>query len=254
MLRCSVCGEDVNIYEKTCSSCGASIDNKSGSSKTSSSNNLKNPANSNTKNESSKSKKSSNTKQDAIKLNSVSSTKLFYLVFFLILIGAILIYSTGVFDSAPKSFSSQQGNANNPHAGVDLKNLEQINTLEGIVKQNPKDYQSLLQLAHLLNDSGFKEKAVEKYIAYLKQFPKEADVWVDMGVCYFELGKNDDAITSMERGLKINPNHQIANLNLGIVNMTAGNKEKAVGYWKKAIEIDPSNEIGKKAKELITTH
>lgn len=254
MLRCPVCGEETNQEEKSCPSCGAAIINKTKNSTTPIDKTNESFKTSKTKVESIYGRKNKNSKQKPEKSNLISSTKLFYLILFLVLIGAILVYSSGVFNSTPRTLPSQQTDLNNPHSGVDLKNLEQINSLEGMIKQNPKDYQSLLQLAHLLNDSGFKEKAIEKYIAYLKQFPKEADVWVDMGVCYFETGKNDDAISAMEKGLKINPKHQIANLNLGIVNMTAGNSEKAIGYWNKAVEIDPTNEIGQKAKELIKTH
>ncbi|MBA4406964.1 hypothetical protein C0389_06790 [bacterium] len=254
MLRCPVCGEEVIKDEKSCPSCGAPIVKKNSDSKISTVKTATGVKNSQTKSETSKGGKKSNSKQTREKPNSISTTKLFYLFLTLILIGAILIYSSGILDSTPTTLPSQQSEVNKPHSGVDLKNLEQINTLEEIIKKDPKDSQSLLELAHLLNDSGLKEKAIQKYALYLKQFPKEADVWVDMGVCYFETGKNSEAISTMEKALKINPRHQIANLNLGIVNITAGNKEKAIGYWNKAIEIDPTNEIGQKAKELITTH
>lgn len=254
MLRCPVCGEEVKKDEKSCPSCGASIINKSKSSTIPSDKTNESSKTSQTKVESIKGRKNKNLKQESEKINLISSTKLFYLILSLVLIGAIFIYSSGVFDSTPTALPSQQTDLNNPHSGVDLKSLEQINSLQIIVDKNPSDKETLLQLAHLYNDSGFKSKAIERYSQYLKMNPKNADVWVDMGVCYFETGKNDDAISSMEKALKINPRHQIANLNLGIVNMTAGNTEKAIGYWNKAIEIDPTNEIGQKAKELITTH
>lgn len=252
MIICSVCGDEVNADEKSCPGCGASLLNKKESSKNFSEMTQQNSKILNTKTESAKGGKNPNSKSESQK--SISNTKLFYLVLFLVFIGALIVYSSGLLDTSPTASSSQQTDSNNPHAGVDLKHLEQINSLEAAVENNPGDKESLLQLAHLLNDSGFKDKAIERYIQYLKMDPKNADVWVDLGVCYFETGKNDDAISSMEKGLKINPKHQIANLNLGIVNLTAGNKEKAIGYWNKAIEINPTNEIGKRAKELIKTH
>ncbi len=179
-----------------------------------------------------------------------SRTAIFYLIFVLILAGAFILYSSGIFDG-PVVTQTRQFDSNNPHAGVDLSSLEQINSLEERIKNNPKDKEIQLQLAHLLNDSGLKTRAIEEYRKYLKMDPKNADVWVDMGVCYFETGKNQDAINSMERALKIQPQHQIANLNLGIVNMSSGNKAIAIKYLQKAIEIDSTNEIGRKAKDLI---
>lgn len=251
MIKCSVCGEELNETAKFCSGCGASIAGKSKSSSE-----KKNPDSLPGKNADENSGKSKNkpaAKEEAGKPNSISSTKLFYLLFSLILVGALLIYSSGVLDDEPSAITANAA-GNNPHSGVDLNNLEQINNLQTIVDKNPGDTESLLHLAHLLNDSGMKEKAIERYIQYLKTDPKNPDVLVDMGVCYFEIGKNDEAITQMEKALKINPKHQIANLNLGIVNITAGNHEKAVVYWNKAVEINPNNEIGKKAKELLKSH
>ena len=254
MLRCPLCGEDANKEDNFCSSCGASLINKNKNFTINSDRPNENSNSFRKKIESLKARKNPDSKQELKKVYSISSTKLFYFILFLVLIGAILIYSTGVFDSTPTTVIPQQADLNNPHSGVDLKNLEQINSLQGMVDKNPTDKETLLQLAHLYNDSGFKPKAIERYLQYLKMNPNNADVLVDMGVCYFETGNNNDAILSMEKALKINPQHQIANLNLGIVNMTAGNTEKAIGYWNKAIEIDPTNEIGQKAKELITTH
>lgn len=255
MTRCSVCGEVVNVEDKTCPSCGAAVVNQIKNTTTGSEKKSNNPQSVHKKTETVKSGKKKISTDEKIKsTKSLSSTKLFYLILFLILVGAVLVYSSGIFDPAPPAVSSQQADLNNPHAGVDLNHLEQISSLEATIKKNPKDFQSLLELAHLLNDSGLKERAIEKYNLYLKQFPKEANVWVDMGVCYFETGKSAEAMSSMEKALKINPRHQIANLNLGIVNMSAGNTDKAIGYWKKAIEIDSTNEIGQKAKELIKTH
>jgi len=255
MLKCSVCGDEFNEDEKSCPGCGASVSGKGVGPDKSSLENHSNTKGSKPASKSANGNKNINSKSEPEKSISFSSTKLFYLILFLVLIGALLVYSSGVLDTDPPvTISSQQADNNNPHSGVDLQHLEQINSLKAAVDKDPNDQVSLLQLAHLYNDSGFKDNAIERYTQYLKMDPKNADVLVDMGVCYFETGKNKDAILAMESALKINPNHQIANLNLGIVNMTAGNKEKAIGYWNKAVEIDPTNEIGQKAKELLTTH
>ena len=182
----------------------------------------------------------------------LSLTKLFYFVLFLFLIGSVIVYSSGIFDKTISINTRQIANANN--AGVDLNNLTEINKLEDTVQKNSGDKISLLQLAHLLNDSELKTKAIDRYNQYLKMDPNNADVLVDLGVCYFETGKNANAISSMEKAIKIQPNHQIAHLNLGIVNMSAGNSLKAIEYWKKAVELNPTNEIAMRAQELIKQH
>ncbi|MDP3580708.1 MAG: tetratricopeptide repeat protein, partial [Ignavibacteria bacterium] len=192
------------------------------------------------------------------KSKSVSTLKLVYIGLFLLVIASVILVLSGIFDSTGSvqatTDANTNANANNPHAGVDLNQLEQITELQKTVDSNPGNLEALLNLAHLLNDSGFKDKAIERYEQYLKQNSKAADVWVDMGVCYFELGKNSEAISKMEKALTIEPKHQIAHLNLGIVNLSSGNKENALSWWKKALEINPTSEIGKRAEELINQH
>jgi len=246
-MLCSNCGEVIQENFVYCPGCGSIVGkDKKNLYKKSSNKNSK--TNSNAEGFANKQK---NTNTD-LKL-SFSKNKLFYLIFFLLLVGLVIVLSSGIFDKASVSISQQPGNTD-PHSGVDLRSLEQINSLEEKVNKNPNDKQSLLNLAHLLNDSGFKEKAIDRYKEYLKSDSKNADVLVDLGVCLFETKNNSEAIKQMEKALTIQPNHQIANLNLGIINMTIGNSSKAIEYWKKAVEINSTNEIGKKAQELIKSH
>ena len=178
-----------------------------------------------------------------------------FIIFGLLLVALLINYAAGVFDTPDVAVIPQvQDNFNQNHKGASLQNLQQINDLEAKVKANPSDMASVLDLAHLLNDSGFKEKAINNYKIYLNSDPKNADVIVDMGVCYYELGNYDEAIKLMKQAISYQPNHQIAHLNLGIVTMTAGNHDEALKYWKKAVEINPNNEIGKRAQELINSH
>ena len=184
------------------------------------------------------------------------STKIIYLVIFLIIIGMIILYGSGSFNSPHAVPAINSGQVNDPHVhdGADLSKLKEIKTLEEKVAADPTNAGQLLKLAHLLNDSGFSAKAIERYKNYLKMQPNEPDVIVDMGVCYYQLSDYNSAIATMEKAIKINPNHQIANFNLGIVNSAAGNHDKALEFWRIAIEISPNSDIGKKAKDLLEKH
>lgn len=182
-------------------------------------------------------------------------------VLFGILIGgfaviAIIILTSGVLDSAPvnTAFMNQNQVAPNTNSGVNLNNMQMINDLEAKIKQNPEDYKSLLELAHLKNDSGLFEAAIQNYKTYLDKNPKDADARVDMGVCYFNLRDYPNAIKEMETALTYVPNHQIAHLNLGVVNLSAGNIEKSKEWLKKAYDLNPTSEVGKKAEQLLNNH
>lgn len=179
------------------------------------------------------------------------------LVFGGIILVVLILYLSGVFDTT-KVPSANTLNQNNlqptQQPGVDLSAIQRINELEAKVKAEPNNHQLLLELAHLRMDSGFYEQAIQNYKAYLEHHPDDADVRIDMGVCYFNLKDFNTAILEMEKALQYQPNHQIGHLNLGVVNLNAGNIDKAKEYFKKAVEINPNTEAGKKAQQLLTSH
>jgi len=245
---CRVCGEVVDEKDKFCSSCGSAINGKKtsvGVQQIDKVESVKVKAVGGKKNQTKE--KVTNEKEQIKKL---SNTKLVYIAFFLIIVVGVILYSSGVFDQ-PVTPALQD--VSSFHGGVDLQNLQRINDLENELKQNP-DQKKLLELAHLLNDSGFKEKAVEKYKVYLKADSKNPDVLVDMGVCYYDLGKYDDAQNLMKEALKQKPDHQIAHLNLGVISIAAGKHDEAVEWWKKTVAINPNSDIAKRAQELINSH
>lgn len=167
--------------------------------------------------------------------------------------GIVVLWASGVFSTSPKAGGNdtvQQQQA----PGISLENVQRINDLEAAVAKDSTNLNTVLELANLYNDSGLYEKAVSYYSMYIRANPGNADVQVDLGVCYFAMQKYDLAKKFMRRGLAINPRHQTANFNLGIVNFSSGNTDSAKVWWRKAIEIDPNSQVGKKAKELLESH
>lgn len=169
---------------------------------------------------------------------------------------ALILLTSGLLDSTQVSIIpvNQNQQQTGMSSGVNLNNMQAIDDLEAKIKQNPEDYTSLLQLAHLKNDSGLFEAAITNYKLYLEKNPKDADARVDMGVCYFNLKDYTNAIKEMETAIKYVPNHQIAHLNLGVVNLSAGNLEKSKEWLKKAVDIDSTSEVGTKAQQLLNNH
>jgi tetratricopeptide (TPR) repeat protein len=163
-----------------------------------------------------------------------------------------LVFS-GFFDAEVKKNVSQMNNQPSG-SGVNLANMEEINKLETAVNANPDDMESTLHLAHLLQDSGLYEKAINNYNKYLTKNPENADARVDMAICYYNLGDNTTAISEMESALKYQPKHQIAHLNLGIVNLASRNISASKDWFQKTVELDPNSEAGKRATELLTSH
>ena len=169
--------------------------------------------------------------------------------------GAIIILLifllTGKFDSPGTTQTSMPPQTG---SGVDLNNLQLINQLEEKVKLNPEDHQTLLDLAHLKNDSGLFEQAIINYKSYIELHPDDADARIDMGVCYFNLQDFETAKKEMLKALEYSPKHQIGHLNLGVVTLSAGNLEESKEWFRKTIEIDPASDVAKRAEELLKSH
>jgi len=188
---------------------------------------------------------------------SLSTVKIVYLIIFLLLVGMVILYAGGTFvtPKVDKSNVVEKPSTNgNVHNSADMNALNEIKSLESMVNSNPNDLASLLKLSHLLNDSGFYQKAIDSYNRYLEKKSNDVDVIVDMGVCYFQLGNYDTAIKTMEKGIKLNPKHQIAHFNLGIVSSAKGDHDNAIKFWKNAVDINPTSNIGIKAQDLLDNH
>lgn len=142
-------------------------------------------------------------------------------------------------------------------AAVDLKPLEEA------VLQRPTDAGALLKLANAYHDAGLFQQAVTTYTRYLALNPRDPDARVDMGICYYELGRRDstiapamfsEAITAMRAAFAASPTHQPAAFNLGIVNLTMGNVTEANAWLTKAVALNSTTDLGKRAQHIIDEH
>jgi len=253
VLVCENCGSENSINDSFCSECGVKLNDKTSKeviSKTSHQQKRSTEKPSYKKQKNKKPKKA----QHQTNINeekSLNRGKLLGIVGAAVGLIIILLYAEGVFDR-PVTPTTNIQQTSGPQ--VNLANIQKINELDAQVKANPNNYELLLQLAHLRNDSGFYEQAINDYQTYLVKNTNNVDARIDMGVCYFNLKNFPKAIEEMERAIKINPTHQIGLLNLGIVNLSAGNLEKSKEWLKKSININPNSDIGKRATELLNSH
>ncbi len=165
--------------------------------------------------------------------------------------------------SSPLNFPSQQA-PSPPSKDI----LDAIARLEVTVKTNPNDSGAKLLLANALHDGAIHDgslfpRAIKAYQTYLKEKPGDPNARVDLGICYFELGKIDSvksaglfsqAINEMETTLKNNPTHQAGAFNLGIVYLYSGNMLQSNKWLQKAVDLNPESDLGKRAKTILEQH
>ncbi len=257
-IICDNCGEENSKDNVVCSSCGVKLQpgvikekqtkpEITKNQKFSKTPEKKSKAVQNNKNKTNKSTQPAAKKQ----LNMVKTITVVVIGLGIALV--ILIFS-GVFNTVIVPGSTTSTENKNQSSGVDLANVQKINELENIIKGNPKDTASILELAHLKNDAGMYQQAIVNYKQYLALVPNDPDARIDMGICYYNLQNYPTAIAEMQKAIQYDPKHQIGYLDLGIVNLAAGKFDKSKEWLKKAVDLDPNSEYGKKAEELLKSH
>lgn len=174
----------------------------------------------------------------------------------MLVLAAVILIVGGVFDSHDKpatEVSSEQAAAPSGK-GVNLAAVNAINELEKSVKAQPSNLEQMLQLAHMLNDAGFFDRAIAYYKLYLGKNPASPEVIIDMGVCFFSLQNYDKADSIMRTALKLAPNHPIGLYNLGIVNMSKGNMPEAKKWFELVMKVHPGSAQAEQAKQILESH
>src|SRR6185312_7942529 len=85
------------------------------------------------------------------------------------------------------------------------------------LKQNPRDFDTLVKVGNLYYDSKLYPESIKYYEHALKLRPENSDVRTDMGTAYWYTGNPDQAIAEFNRALKYNATHPGTLFNMGVV-------------------------------------
>jgi cytochrome c-type biogenesis protein CcmH/NrfG len=264
VLTCEVCGHKNAHRGAYCEACGAKLPGRVvGGHAVSSTNQKKKPI---------PLRKNQSEKKQAPRLK-LESWHYVVGAFILGLVGVFVYielqrdYPTNVAQqqpSAPMRFPASQTPSTSPTKEI----LDAIVRLEKTVKDNPNDAGAKLLLANALHDGAMHDgsmfpRAIEAYKKYLNVKPGDPNARIDLGICYFELGKIDSmqsanlfsmAISEMELTMKSNPKHQAGAFNLGIVYLWTGNMQESNRWLKKAVGLNAESDLGKRAKAILEQH
>jgi len=129
----------------------------------------------------------------------------------------------------------------------------QIKHLKEVVKNNPEESASALQLARLLQDGHDLKGALEYYAIGLKGMPSNTAARIDYSLCLYSDGQADEAMTQSKLVFRNEPKNIQACYNIGSLYANRGVKDSAIAYWSKVIEYQPKSDLAKKSKEHIKT-
>lgn len=85
--------------------------------------------------------------------------------------------------------------------------LQEMQSLESYVAQNPDDADALLRLASLRIETGSWAGCVESFERLLELRSPTPDLLSDMGICYRGVGRVDRALELFDRAQEIEPRH-----------------------------------------------
>src|SRR5262249_49958154 len=94
--------------------------------------------------------------------------------------------------------------------------MARVKELTAKIKQNPQDFDSIVELGNLNFDQKNYDDAIKLYTKALAVRPDALNVRTDMGTAMFYLNRYDDAIATFQETLKKDPNNAQALFNLGV--------------------------------------
>ena len=113
--------------------------------------------------------------------------------------------------------------------------------LEQQAAQNPQDPQAALRVADYLYDQQLFDQAIPWYEKSLQLDPKNVNARTDMGTCYFNAGRPDDALREFKQSLAINPKHEPTLYNVVVVNLEGKHDLKAAAQaWDELHRLNPN--------------
>jgi len=151
--------------------------------------------------------------------------------------------------NVPTDLSAGNNAAEPPPPPLDMA---RVNELTSKIKQNPKDFDSIVELANIDFDQKRFDDAINLYKKALEIRPDALNVRTDMGTAMFYLNRYDDAIATFKQSLVSNPNDAQTLFNLGVAMLHGKNDPQgALQYWDKLVETNPNHPQAQFVKEQI---
>ena len=130
--------------------------------------------------------------------------------------------------------------------------MAKVKELTDKIKQNPKDFDSIVELGNINFDQKSYGDAISLYKKALEIRPDALNVRTDMGTAMFYLSKYDDAIAVFQDVLKSDPNNAQTLFNLGVAYLHGKNDaQRALEYWQKLIDTNPDHPQAAFVREQI---
>jgi len=119
-----------------------------------------------------------------------------------------------------------------------MQNLEEIQELQQILKEDSSNFQARRRLAIILLDEGFSEDALKQLLFLVSIFPNDASLYYNLGIVYEKLKKLYLAEESYLKAIDISPDETDFYYNLGLVYTDKEEYDRAIEVFNIVIKTD----------------
>ena len=116
-----------------------------------------------------------------------------------------------------------------------------VQSLTDRVKQNPGDFEALIELGNIDFDQSKFAEASGWYEKALAVEPDNPNIHADLGTTYFYAQRIDESIVEFEKSLTLDPTHPQALYNIGVAQLHGkNNAQAALEAWQKLVDAHPT--------------
>ena len=119
------------------------------------------------------------------------------------------------------------------------ENYKAFDSLGNALTHDPRNPKTILAAGSIIQDHNDMDVALIKYRVAAVQTPNSAQLWNNIGMCFFGKQKFVAAISCLKRALYLNPFEWITCYNLGLVHLNTGQYASAFHYLSSAINLKP---------------
>eukprot|EP01006_Ploeotia_vitrea_P030512 TRINITY_DN62906_c0_g1_i1.p1 TRINITY_DN62906_c0_g1~~TRINITY_DN62906_c0_g1_i1.p1 ORF type:complete len:441 (-),score=29.92 TRINITY_DN62906_c0_g1_i1:114-1436(-) len=119
------------------------------------------------------------------------------------------------------------------------ENFKAFDYLGNSLTHDPKNPKTILAAGSIIQDHSDMDVALTKYRIAAVQTPNSAQLWNNIGMCYFGKQNYIAAISCLKRALYFAPFEWIIAYNLGLVYLNTGQYASAFHYFSASINLKP---------------
>lgn len=119
------------------------------------------------------------------------------------------------------------------------ENFRAFDYLGNSLTHDPRNPKTILAAGSIIQDHGDMDVALVKYRVAAVQTPNSAQLWNNIGMCFFGKQRYVASVACLKRALYLDPFEWITSYNLGLVHLNTGQYASAFHFFSAAINLKP---------------